>query len=234
MGARVLALDAFRVDGRRVRLEAGLSAPSRTPGHLLRLLREKGLERLDLGFGADALMLSALVAEPLGARQPALDRTQEAGQAESLAGLIDRLQAKLGEGAVRRPAPVESHLPERSEAWRTAGPEAPEGAVYDLGRPRPLLLFDPPEPVEAIAELPDAAPSRFVWRRAAHRVVRAEGPERLSPEWWRPGPAGEARTRDYYAVEDEAGRRFWLFREGLYGREDTERLPGWRLHGVFG
>ena len=67
----MLALDAFRTDGRVVRLTASASAaPSRTPVHLLRLLKEKGLERLDLGFGADALMLCALVAEPLGARRP--------------------------------------------------------------------------------------------------------------------------------------------------------------------
>jgi protein ImuB len=67
-------------------------------------------------------------------------------------------------------------------------------------------------------------------------VVKAEGPERLSPEWWRPAssPHGPDRTRDYYAVEDEAGRRFWLFREGLYGREDASAAPTWRMHGVFG
>ena len=232
MGARVLALDAFRTDGRRVRLTAGLSAPSRSPPHLMRLLKEKGLERLDLGFGADALMLSALAAEPLAARQDALPAHDAAApQAEALAGLIDRLKARLGEDAVRRPATHESHLPERSERWLRAGPQAPGASAPDQGRPRPLLLLEPPEPVEAIAELPDAAPSRFVWRRAAHRVVKAQGPERLSPEWWRTGPA---RTRDYYAVEDEAGRRFWLYREGLYGREDADAAPVWRMHGVWG
>lgn len=237
MGARMLALDAFRTDGRRVRLTAGLSAPSRAPAHLMRLLKEKGLERLDLGFGADALMLSALAAEPLAARQDALPSGDPAGPradaVEALAGLIDRLKAKLGEDAVRRPAPFESHLPERSERWLRAGPVAPRGPAPDPGRPRPLLLLQPPEPVDAIAELPDAAPSRFVWRRAAHRVVKAEGPERLSPEWWRVAAHGSARTRDYYAVEDEAGHRFWLYREGLYGREDADAAPVWRMHGVW-
>jgi protein ImuB len=234
-GARRLALDAFRTDGRVVRLTAGLSAPSRAPAHLLRLLKEKGLEHLDLGFGADALMLTALTAEPLAGTQGELEGDVRLAAADAaLAGLIDRLTAKLGEGAVRRPQAVESHLPERSERWVPAGPRPPACAASDPGRPRPLLLFDPPEPVEAIAELPDSAPSRFVWRRAAHRVAKAQGPERLSPEWWRPAATqGPHRTRDYYAVEDDAGRRFWLFRDGLYNREDLDALPRWWIQGVW-
>jgi protein ImuB len=121
-GARAVALCAFRTDGRVVRLDAGLSAPSRRPAHLLRLLQDKGLERLDLGFGADALMLLAPSAEPWAGGQGELDgeRSLMAPDA-ALAGLIDRLQARLGEGAVRRPEPVESHWPERSERWIAAG-----------------------------------------------------------------------------------------------------------------
>jgi protein ImuB len=232
-GARRLALDAFRTDGRVVRLTAGLSAPSRTAAHLLCLLKEKGLERLDLGFGADALMLTAITAEPIAGAQGELDGDVKLA-ANALAGLIDRLSAKLGEGAVLRPQGVESHLPERSERWRPATPRPPASVAVGPGRPRPLLMFDPPEPVEAIADLPDSAPSRFVWRRAPHRVAKAQGPERLGPEWWRlidaPGPH---RTRDYYAIEDDAGRRFWLFRDGLYNREDIDALPRWWMHGVW-
>ena len=92
--------------------------------------------------------------------------------------------------------------------------------------------------IEAIAELPDGAPARFTWRRLSRRVIRADGPERLSPEWWRPPEDRRAiRTRDYYRVEDEAGGRYWLFREGLYGREygggEGERAPSWWMHGVL-
>jgi protein ImuB len=250
-GARMLALDAFRTDGRVVRLTAGLSAPSRAPSHLLRLLKEKGLENLDLGFGADALMLTAVTAEPLPGAQGELQGDVRLAEADiALAGLIDRLQARLGEGAARRPQGRESYLPERSERWVPAGPRPPVCTAADPGRPRPLLLFDPPEPVEAIAELPDSAPSRFTWRRAAHRVAKSQGPERLSPEWWRPASAqGPHRTRDYYAVEDDAGRRFWLFRDGLYDRDDRPAkrhdqgsepneedplpLPRWWIQGVW-
>jgi protein ImuB len=233
-GARRLALVGFRVDGRATMLEAGLSAPAAEPAHLLRLLKEKGLEHLDLGFGLDGLMLCAVRAETMTVRQGDMDETiggAGAAPATALAPLIDRLQARLGEGAVRRPVLRESWVPEASEAWVRAGPGAPPAPERTPERLRPILLLDPPEAVEApLAEIPEGAPVRFVWRRATHRVVKAEGPERLGAEWWR--QAG-ARTRDYYRVEDEQGRRYWLFREGLHGREDAERAPSWWLHGVF-
>jgi protein ImuB len=237
-GVRRLALIGFRVDGRTTALEAGLSAPAAAPEHMLRLLKEKGLERLDLGFGVDALMLCAQAVEPLTARQREMGEAAEAVPVEALAYLIDRLRARLGEGCVRRPQARESWIPEASEAWAKAGPHPPAapspGSAGFGPRPRPILLFDPPEAVETLAELPDAAPTRFIWRRVSRRVVKAEGPERLSAEWWRADPEKPApRTRDYYRVEDDRGRRYWLFREGLYGREDAERAPSWWLHGVF-
>ena len=77
--------------------------------------------------------------------------------------------------------------------------------------------------------MPDGPPYRFRWRRIMHEVVRAEGPERIAPEWWRAAP-GEL-TRDYYRVEDSFGRRFWLFRHGVFGREHSS--PGWFIHGLF-
>ena len=231
-GARRVVVTGFRVDGRATRLEAALGAPSRSPKHILRLLREKGWERLDLGFGVDALMVSAVVVEPLTATQVDSEAGTRAADAPTRAALMDRLVARLGETAVGRPVLRESWIPERSEAL-ALDPPALEGPPS--GEDRPLLLLDPPEPIEATAELPEGAPARFVWRRVARRVRRFTGPERLSPEWWRPPerPGREPRTRDYYKLEDEDGGRYWVFREGLYNREDAERPPSWWLHGVF-
>jgi protein ImuB len=226
-GARRIVLTAFRTDGRTTAIEAGLSLAAAAPAHLLRVLKERGLERLDLGFGADALMLSAHKAEPAAVRQGDMDTGAAASAEGALAALVDRLQARLGDGSALRPVLVESHIPERSEAW---GPDASVGETGEEVS-RPLLLLDPPEPIEAVAELPDSAPARFTWRRVARKVARAEGPERLSTEWWR--ASGGERTRDYYRVEDEDGRRYWLYREGLYGREDPGKSPAWWLHGVF-
>ena len=67
------------------------------------------------------------------------------------------------------------------------------------------------------------------------RVVKAEGPERLSSEWWRPKPEAlkPVRTRDYYRIEDDQGRRYWLFRDGFYDRREGGDAPSWWMHGVF-
>jgi protein ImuB len=103
----------------------------------------------------------------------------------------------------------------------TSAPEPPE---------RPLRLFARPEPIETVAGVPDGPPVRFRWRKLAFVVARAEGPERIAAEWWHGGAIGP--TRDYFRVEDTDGRRFWLFREGLYERETS--VPRWYLHGLFG
>ena len=119
------------------------------------------------------------------------------------------------------------------------------------------MLLPVPEPIAVLAEVPEGPPLRFSWRRLTHRIVRAQGPERIEPEWWRaigcpPPRTGSpqalhlARPRDYYAIEDDGGGRYWVFRAGLYGGEerddnsgngdddDAPPPPVWFMHGVLG
>jgi protein ImuB len=234
MGARRLRLTGYRVDGRMTRLEVRLAAASRHAPHLIRLFRDKGFEHLDLGFGIDALALSAPVTERLALKQTTSLAEPDALQAGAHSALVDRLAARLGDGAVLRPYFRARWKPEAAEnlvAWGLA--PQPTAIDADLG-PRPILLFDPPEPIEAISELPDGAPARFTWRRTQRRVARASGPERLAHEWWREsGVKPPQRPRDYYRLEDAEGSRFWVFREGLYARPEGEREPTWWMHGLF-
>jgi protein ImuB len=69
---------------------------------------------------------------------------------------------------------------------------------------------------------------RFRWRRGQYETRAFEGPERIAPPWWGAGEA--AATRDYFYVEDKEGRRFWIFREGLYERESQP--VRWFVHGL--
>ena len=146
-----------------------------------------------------------------------------------LAQLIDRLANRLGAEALYRLLPQESHIPER--AARSVPVLTPlSGAGWDPARRRPVRLLRRPEPIIAMAQVPDDPPVFFRWRRREHRVRRAEGPERILGEWWH-GGAEAQELRDYYHVEDEKGRRFWLFRAGLY--ESEAGPPRWFLHGLF-
>jgi protein ImuB len=128
----------------------------------------------------------------------------------------------------------DTHIPEQAVL---ALPAVDAGAltawpIAEPGEPptRPLHLFDPPQRVGVTAGVPDGPPRQFRWRRVLHEIVRFEGPERIAAEWWRRDDNG-GLTRDYYRVEDARGRRFWLFRHGLYGTERAD--PGWYLHGLF-
>jgi protein ImuB len=208
----------------------GTARPVRDPVHLARLLAER-IETIDPGLGVEAMTLWV----PLAEAAPAGQGDVLAPGGGDLGPLIDRLVARFGAAQVYRAAPVESDVPERSVA-RLAGLspaplDASLGRSWPQARPRPLRLLTPPQPVQAIALLPDQPPVAFIWRRVRHRVRRADGPERIFGEWWRRD--GEMRAvRDYWAVEDEAGERFWLYRSGDGVEPETGNLA-WFLHGIF-
>lgn len=206
-------------------------------------------------IGASSIGASSIQASSIGAPTS----ISGASSAGDLGELIDRLSNRLGPCSVTALVPQESHLPERAVRAQPplpAGfgkPAGPLSAAWRAWRktaartPRPTQLLRRPEPVEALALLPDHPPAQFRWRRVRHKVLRAEGPERIAPEWWRdqdrrndPGasavppddPSGgdddqgisfAATPRDYFRVEDEDGRRFWLYRSG----------QRWFLHGLF-
>lgn len=238
-GARTLHLALFRVDGAVRRYTVGTSQPLRDPALAQRLFREKlsaPSDEIDAGFGFELVRLSILETAPFEIEQTDLAGERQEGAAD-LALFADRLRARFGEDALLKPIPVESHIPERRVAFapfakemprRPAVPAPPSLASSDPERP--IRLLARPEPVDVTAtEVPEGPPVNFRWRRATHRVARAEGPERIAPEWWRERKGGP--TRDYFRVEDETGRRYWLYRQGLYGAPGEP--PRWFMHGIF-
>src|SRR5687768_7239559 len=230
LGARRIAFLAFRVDGEVGEVEAETALPTRDPAHIVRLLAEK-VQALDPGFGFDGFKLVARWCEPLDAAQDAL--LGEPPRELELARLIDRLVARLGAERVRRPVARESHLPEQASGWEPALKDRPSPSPSRSreGGSSPQRLLDTPEAIAVIYATPEGVPRRFVWRRGVHDIARVEGPERIAPEWWR--APSNARLRDYYRVEDAAGRRFWIYREGLIG-DGRGGAPAWYLHGLFG
>ncbi|AZO60499.1 DNA polymerase Y family protein [Mesorhizobium sp. M1A.F.Ca.IN.020.30.1.1] len=245
-GARALALLLFRVDGLVSRIAVGTSRPMREPQLIRKLFHERltALEQtIDAGFGFDLVRLSVLSVAAFDMLQGDLAGETSDDDAD-IALFADRVRARLGEAAVLKPVIVDSHLPERAvttvpfaEAPQRRMPPKPDRTAPPMTifpPERPVRLFRSPEPIEVPAtEIPEGPPMNFRWRRALYRVARAEGPERIAAEWWRQLPGEEeAPTRDYYRIEDSEGRRYWLYRQGLYSSA-SQAAPRWFMHGVF-
>lgn len=237
LGGRRFAVVLCRSDHARRRLAVETGQPVRDPAIVMRLLRERIealADPLDPGFGFDSIELAIVRTEPLLPRQIALESGGEERN-DSFAALIDRLNVRLGTDHVLRLTPCDRHVPERAQTLDPALQPRPAPWPPAGDRPpRPLLLFDPPQPVDVIAGVPDGPPQRFRWQGRLHEVRLAEGPERIGAEWWRKRSGhlsgGMGPSRDYYRIEDAQGRRYWIFRHGLFGETPD---PRWYLHGLF-
>ena len=237
-GGRAFAVRLYRTDGHIARLSVETGAPTRDITVLMRLFAERIdslADRLDPGFGYDSMTLSIVHAERLEVQQHSL--APDSASSSDIGPLLDRLAVRYGPAAILRFASGNSHLPERAgymvkaqaDKWGNVAVPAEAGEPPQ----RPLFLLDPPQPVEVLAAIPDGPPRRFRWRGEQYLVRLYEGPERIAPEWWRrrQGYEEPGFSRDYYRVEDEHGRRFWLMRHGLYDRETS--APRWYVHGLF-
>lgn len=248
-GARRLEVALYRVDGIVKHLEAGTSHPLRDPLSMARLFRERlevaAEDGLDTGYGFEVLRLAALSAERHDEHQPGW--AGDTGRDNvAFCHLVDRLGARFGSTRVVRLGFADSHQPERAAVMRPADVKTgrsysdPAGSIDDADAlpTRPIRMLDRPEPIDAVAAVPEGPPLRFDWRRVTHQVVAVEGPERIAPDWWRQGETvkrntgfeADNLTRDYYRAEDADGGRFWLYREGLHRGGSAQR---WYLHGLF-
>lgn len=292
LGCSAARLSLYRADGTVSETMIATSQPTRNAAHLMRLFREK-FGAIDAGFGIDIAAMEAVRASGIETSQGALTAADSTALTADPAHLVDRLTNRLGALSVRCLAPRETHIPERAQTLvpalsirrdvhiASSDERAREPRLWPQPRhglaPRPLMLLPRPERIDVMAEIPEGAPMHFKWRRLSHRVVRADGPERIAPEWWRTvapqtlasrGPAREnssvenvtngddinmsvgdslgtllprpklPRTRDYYRLEVNAGGIYWVFRAGLYSREDDVEAscgapPRWYVHGVF-
>ena len=214
----------------------------------------------DAGFGIDMIRLVASSLSPVDAAQIGAFETNDGAEdldrlfdrMASRLGPLAVVRSKFVNSHIPEQAiklePVVARTPDDPEA-------APDPTLR-----RPLRLLPTPEPITVtLAEVPDGPPPSMVWRRVKYRFVKTSGPERIGAEWWQ-SPHGlniaieaeprkititrgeekeEKRlalvrlpisSRDYFIAEDDGGRRFWLFREGLYGEAEE---PRWYLHGFF-
>ena len=224
MGARHAMLSCYRVDGKLIEVAIDTNRPSRNAGHLFKLFEMK-LGGIEPALGIELFVLTAQQVEPRAPSQEKLWERKAGIEDEQVSELIDRLSGKFGEGHIHRYLPDEHYWPERSFKLATSVHEEPT-TKWRNDMPRPLRLLNKPEKIMVTAPIPDYPPMLFRYKGKLHKIIRADGPERIEQEWW----LQDGEHRDYYRVEDEAGCRYWLFRSGHY---DAEKMHQWFLHGFF-
>jgi protein ImuB len=157
-------------------------APERDAAQWLNLVRLR-LERLQLPAPVCGVQL---VANELPPFVPIARNLFDVAATAALTWpqLVARLEARLGDGAVRTFYPAADHRPEA--AFTTDAPAS--GRIFT--GPRPVWLLPKPIPLR------DRAP----------RIVA--GPERIESGWW----DGRQASRDYYVLETSVGQKAWAFR----------------------
>jgi len=253
IGAQAFHLFLYRVDHKVMTLSVNAARATQDAEHISRLFAYRA-ERLggeyDAGFGIDMIRLAASSVSPLAATQIGAFGVDDG--AATLDQLYDRMASRLGPLAVVQSLPVNTHIPERAVKLVPALSASAEPKVIapPVQAARPLRLLPQPEPITVVAEVPDAPPASMIWRRVTYRFVKSSGPERIGAEWLHAGrklmltaeTTAEAikssqgyfeegsLSRDYYIAEDDGGRRFWIFRLGLFG---IAQDPSWYVHGFF-
>jgi protein ImuB len=223
-GIRKAVFSGYRVDNKIEKIEIGTSRATHNKKHLFKLFEEK-ISSIEPALGIELFMLEALKTEKLSPKQEKLWDSTSGLKTEAISELMDRLMNRFGSTPIHRYMPDEHHWPERSFKPAVELHEPIESS-WIVDRPRPINLLPKPEPIEVMAPIPDYPPMNFRYQGTLHKISKADGPERIEPEWW----IAEGLHRDYYSVEDEDGGRYWLFRAGHYATEDP---PRWYLHGFF-
>lgn len=233
-------------DGRRLVTahELSLHFASSRPRHLSQILATF-TDGVTFPGMVETITLSAASTEPIRRTQEILiGEESQASFAREIGELLNSLALRLGASQLSQATLVATHLPEESFAYKTAHSSTIEATnlapasipVRDISErgitehgERPSYLLAKPEEIVVIALLPDRPPSWFRWRGGEHRVVQSSGPERLCGEWWsrpvqEPTAQKQSVQRDYFRVQDDAGRWLWVFRN---------RLNRWFVHGLW-
>jgi protein ImuB len=222
-GLRTACFACYRVDGKTERIDIGTNSPSHNAVHLFKLFEIK-IDTIRPEEGIELFVLDALKVEEISSEQKGIWKETSGLLDTQLSQLLDRLSVKFGSDRIHRYLPDEHYLPEKAFK-RTSSLEEKPTAEWKVERPRPMHLLSSPEPIEVTAPVPDYPPMNFRYKGKLHKIIKADGPERMEQEWW----IANGRHRDYYYVEDEEGKRYWLFRSGHYENEKHR----WFIHGFF-
>lgn len=223
-GLRTAILKGYRIDGKTEQVEIGTNRPSHHVSHLFKLFGIK-LSTIEPALGIELFILEAPKVEDHHPQQEKIWKVSHSGLEDiRLSDLLDRLSNKIGSQSIHRYIPDEHYWPERSFKEASSLLEK-STSPWRVDKPRPLILLPVPEFIEVTAPIPDYPPMLFRYKRKLHKIIKADGPERIEQEWW----LQQGQHRDYYRVEDEEGHRYWIFRSGHY----HDKIYKWFIHGFF-
>lgn len=223
LGIRSAMLKGFRMDGKLTEITIGTNQPTHNIKHLAKLFELK-IDQIEPALGIELFILTATKTEPALIHQEKLWSGKPGLADKNLAQLLDRLSGKIGPQAIRRYLPQAHYWPERSIRPAVSLEEKTE-VKWQKTNPRPMEMLHKPATIQVSAPIPDYPPMNFRYKNELHTVTKADGPERIEQEWW----MAQGEHRDYYILEDEKGRRYWVFRSGHYNQEHS----AWFLHGFF-
>ncbi len=223
-GLRTALFKCYRIDGKMEMMEIGTNRPTANTKHLFRLFEDK-IPTIEPALGIELFILIAPIVEELSPTQEKLWEKTGGLDNSNLIELIDRIEGKFGANHIHRYLPDDHYWPERSFKEANTIQEIFQN-TWKIDRPRPLQLLSKPQIIEVTAPVPDYPPMNFRYKGKFHKILKADGPERIEQEWW----LQEGQHRDYYCVEDEEGNRYWLFRSGHYDRIKSYQ---WFIHGFF-
>jgi protein ImuB len=222
-GLRSAIFKCYRVDGKIEKVNIGTIRPTHNVNHLFKLFETK-LQTIEPALGIELFILEATGVEDHFSQQEKMWEECGGLEDERLSELMDRLAGKIGIQSIHRYIPDEHYWPERSFKPATSLQEK-STTGWSADKLRPLQLLPRPERIDVTAPIPDYPPMLFRYRGKLHKIVKADGPERIEQEWW----LQQGQHRDYYRVEDDEGQRYWLFRSGHYDDKNFQ----WYLHGFF-
>jgi len=242
-GAKKIRICFFRVDGFTFEISA-ISANSNFNPKIWKQLIKYRLEtvenKIDYGFGIDQINIYIELCEIIKPQTTSLDEnhSNKLQTEENINRLIERLSSKIGSENVSRFRLIDDYVPERAHKKQPAISNNTNSniAIFKekiIQQNRPLFLLKQPQEIDVIAEVPDGAPLRFIYRKRTYNVKSATSPERivepLNHRNTKFIPINSKQLRDYYTIETDKGLRFFVFRRGLYGSATS---PKWYIHGA--
>jgi len=238
--ARRLTLRLALADGGGRRTSVAPARPTRRERVLFDLCRA-ALERM---AGPDGRLTASVEAMRVRIDEvaPAAGRQEDLfirGHEDPLAAAsaLARLRARRVE--VVRPTARADHRPETRNAWLPVTMEvqtggngsdgAESGEVDGYGvelaerrGPPPSVLRLLPEPVSVRVRTLEGRPISLEGAGGKHRLIAAEGPERISGDWWK-----DPYRREYYRACTADGELLWVYREVRRSGELRWWLHGW-------